>query len=110
MTQTSINSIVFLNKKTKVNINEILLLEGNINYTIVHFKEKNPILVAITLKKVESILKEYGFVRIHKSFIINMNYADSSLLTDNQISFPKNITIKVSRRKRNNLKELLTAA
>ncbi len=110
MTQLSSNSFVFFNKKTKVRIDEILLLEGNINYTIVHLKEKNPLLIAITLKKAESLLKDHGFVRIHKSFLLNINYADSSLLTENRILFKKNITIKISRRKRNELKERLSAA
>ena len=110
MTDTFTDPVVFLNKKTKVNINEILLLEGNINYTIIHFREKSPLILAITLKKAESLLKEYGFVRIHKSFILNMNFADNSLLTGNQVLFQKNIVIKVSRRKRNELKERLSAA
>ena len=110
MTNTFTNAVVFLNKKTKVNINEILFLEGNVNYTIVHFREKNPIMIAITLKKAESILKEHGFVRIHKSFILNLHYADQSLLTSNEVLFQKNIAIKVSRRKRNELKERLSAA
>lgn len=110
MTQLSTSSMVFFNKKTKVCINEILLLEGNINYTIVHLKEKKPLLIAITLKKAESLLKDHGFVRIHKSFLLNMSFADSSLLTNNRILFQKNITIKISRRKRNELKERLSAA
>jgi two-component system LytT family response regulator len=107
MNQISTTPIVFLNKKTPVNVNEILLLEGNINYTIIHFEEKSPMIIATTLKKIEAILKDYGFVRIHKSFLLNMNYADSSLLINNQV---KNIVIKVSRRKRNELKERLLAA
>jgi two-component system LytT family response regulator len=110
MTQLSTNYFVFLNKKTKVCINDILLLEGNVNYSIVHFKEKKPILIAVTLKKAESLLKDYGFVRIHKSFLLNINYADSSLLTNNEVLSQKKITIKISRRKRNELKERLSAA
>jgi len=109
MTQLSTNSFVFFPKKTKICINEILLLEGNINYTIVHLKEKNPLLIAITLKKAESLLKDHGFVRIHKSFLLNMNYADNSLLTGNEVLFQKNIIIKISRRKRNELKDRLLA-
>lgn len=110
MAQTFTEKIVFLNKKTKVDTNEILLLEANINYTIVHFKEKNPLIIAITLKKAESLLKDSGFMRIHKRFLLNMNYADSSLLTSSEVLLQKNITIKISRRKRNELKEILSAA
>lgn len=110
MTQLSSSSFVFFNKKTKVCINEILLLEGNANYTIVHLKEKNPLLIALTLKKVESLLKDHGFMRIHKKFLLNISYADSSLLTNNQLSSQKNLTIKISRRKRSELKERLSAA
>lgn len=110
MKKPVLNPIVFLNKKTKVNVNEILLLEGDVNYTIIHLKGKPAIIIASTLKKVESILKGYNFVRIHKKFLLNMNYADNSLLTNNQLLFQKNIVITVSRRKRNELKERLSAA
>lgn len=106
----STNAVVFLNKKTKVYPKEIILLEGNVNYTIVHFEQKNPLLIAITLKKVESLLKDYGFLRIHKRYIINMNYANNALLEDSNVLLRKNISIKVSRRKRNELKERLVVA
>jgi len=106
----STNAVVFLNKKTKVFPNEIILLEGNVNYTIVHFEQKTPLLIAITLKKVESLLKDYGFLRIHKRYIINMDYANNALLEDSKVLLRKNISIKVSRRKRNELKERLAVA
>ncbi|HEY1053646.1 MAG TPA: LytTR family DNA-binding domain-containing protein [Emticicia sp.] len=110
MTKICTNNFVFLNKKTKLNIDEILLLEGNINYTIVHFKKEKPLLIAITLKKAEFALKNHGFIRIHKSFLMNINYIDSSILENNKLLFKKNLIIKVSRRKRNELKERLIAA
>ncbi|MBA4849279.1 LytTR family DNA-binding domain-containing protein [Emticicia sp. BO119] len=110
MKKNLLNPIVFLNQKTAVNINEVLFLEGNVNYTIIHLEGKHPITIASTLKKIESKLKGYNFLRIHKRFLLNMTFADRSLLSNNRLLIKKNIAITVSRRKRSELKDWLTAA
>lgn len=107
MTNPLLNPIVFLNKRTMVYANEITLLEADINYTRIYFEEKAPIMVAVTLKKIEPLLEEYGFLRIHKKFLINLNYADSALLKNEVVTLPGNISIKVSRRKRSTLRRNL---
>lgn len=101
------NPEIFLNKRTKVNTSEITLLEGDINYTKIYFEQRAPLMVAVTLKKVESLLKEYGFLRVHKKFIVSLNYADYSLLTSGYILLPGGILIKISRRKSSSVKKKL---
>jgi DNA-binding LytR/AlgR family response regulator len=101
-------SIIALNKKTKVNAHEVTLLEGDINYTTVHFYEGNSLVVAVTLKKIEPLLKELDFIRIHKKFVLNLHYANQSVLNKGTITLQNNIEIKVSRRKRVELKRKLT--
>ena len=107
MTKQVPDPIVFLNKKTQVNASEITLLEGHINYTTVHFEERKSLIIATTLKKIEPLLKDHDFIRIHKRFVLNLNYADASLLKKDIITFQNNIEIKVSRRKRCELKKKL---
>jgi two-component system LytT family response regulator len=107
MTNPLLNPIVFLNKKTKVLAHEITLLEANVNYTKIYFEEKAPLMVAVTLKKIEPLLEEHGFLRIHKKFLINLNYADKSLLSNEAVTLPGNVIIKVSRRKRSTLRRNL---
>jgi two-component system, LytTR family, response regulator len=100
-------SIIALNKKTKVNAHEVTLLEADVNYTTIHFETGKPLVIAITLKKIEPLLKGHDFVRIHKKFVLNLNYASESLLNKNSIILQNDIEIKVSRRKRVELKKKL---
>jgi two-component system LytT family response regulator len=90
-----------------VNAREITLLEADINYTKIYFEEKAPMIVAVTLKKIEPLFEEHGFLRIHKKFLLNLNYADPSLLKNEIITLPGNVSIKVSRRKRSTLRRNL---
>ncbi|GAB3512683.1 LytR/AlgR family response regulator transcription factor [Emticicia fontis] len=107
MTTHSPNSAVYLNKRTMVYASEITMLEADINYTKVYFEEKAPLIVAVTLKKIQPLFEEHGFLRIHKKFIINLNYANAELLKNELITLPGNISIKVSRRKRSTLRKNL---
>lgn len=53
---------------------EIAYCKSDSNYTHFHFIDGKSILVSKTLKEFETILLEHNFFRIHRSFIINLNY------------------------------------
>lgn len=57
-----------------VNINTILYCEAEDNFTRFHFEAGNPMLICRTLKYFEEVLKDYKFIRIHRSFLINPAY------------------------------------
>lgn len=67
------------------NPQEIIRLEGEINYTWFHFSNRKPLLISKTLKEYEDILNDHGFLRIHKSHLINkvhvVNYSQNGTLT-----------------------------
>ena len=52
---------------------EIVRCEGINNYTHFYFKEKKPLLISRTLKEFEDILSDHGFVRVHKSHLVNIS-------------------------------------
>lgn len=52
---------------------EIVRCEGVNNYTHFYFKEKKPLLISKTLKEFEDILADHGFVRAHKSHLVNIS-------------------------------------
>jgi two-component system, LytTR family, response regulator len=84
---------------------EIICLEGTNNYTKLFFTDQKPLLVARTLKEYEDILTEHKFLRIHKSFLINIAHVKKmdnlgTLWLTNDISVP------VSRRKKSEVTEL----
>jgi two-component system, LytTR family, response regulator len=58
---------------TFLDINEIVSLQADSNYTIIHKKDMHKIVVTRTLKDFEDILDCNLFLRIHKSYIINLS-------------------------------------
>ncbi|MBN2237773.1 MAG: response regulator transcription factor [Bacteroidales bacterium] len=57
-------------------INEIVALSSDRNYTRFYFLERPNIIVSKTLKEFENMLVDYGFMRVHRSHVINLKYID----------------------------------
>ncbi len=55
-----------------IDVKDILFCKADDNYTEIHLKEAKK-LVSKTLKYFETSLSEYGFARIHKSYLVNVN-------------------------------------
>ena len=56
---------------------DIIYCKADDNYTELFLKNNQKKLVSKTLKYFEDILKESGFARIHKSFLVNVSYIAS---------------------------------
>lgn len=52
----------------------ILYIEGDNNYSIFHFKNGSKLVISKTLSYIENLVKTYSFLRVHKSYIINVKY------------------------------------
>ncbi|UBM62494.1 LytTR family DNA-binding domain-containing protein [Candidatus Sulfidibacterium hydrothermale] len=68
---------LILNTSDKVFVLEIAQLvhcEAQDNYVKIFVREKDPILIAKTLKELEEMLTPYGFFRIHQSHLVNLNF------------------------------------
>ncbi len=59
----------------KLETHRIMFAKAEENYTKV-YTDENDYLVSTTLKKLAEILNMAHFIRIHRSFIVNMNYID----------------------------------
>nr|WP_260171642.1 LytTR family DNA-binding domain-containing protein [Pedobacter cryoconitis] len=59
---------------TLIDLNEIIHIEADSNYSIFHLDNRDKITVSKVLKDYEEILPENQFIRIHKSSIVNLNY------------------------------------
>ncbi len=53
---------------------DILYCEGENNYTRFTFTKHKPMIVSKTLGEYEELLAEHGFIRIHKSYLVNTKY------------------------------------
>ena len=69
-------SLLIINHKTskKILINDVALLKGDINYTIFQLQCRKEKVVSHSIKFFEPFLETHGFLRVHRSFMINPNY------------------------------------
>ena len=85
---------------------EIIRLEGESNYTKFFFANKATLLTSHTLKDYEEILINHGFIRIHKSHLVNklhvVNYTTDGMLTMSDLS-----KVEISRRRKEEVMERL---
>lgn len=87
---------------------EIMLLQADINYTIIHFKDGEKFIVATPLKSLQSRLESFNFYRTHKSFMVNLECVKHFSELHKQVQMTDNKKIIVSRRRVNGLKKSLS--
>ena len=91
-----------------VSIRDIVHLESDKNYTFFFIADGKKHLVSKTLKEYEELLSEYGFIRVHQSHLINVDYIDRYEKKDGGYVVMKDGTsIPVSTRKKEELIGLL---
>jgi two-component system, LytTR family, response regulator len=50
---------------------DIIRLEASSNYTVFYFTNRKPLLIARVLREFEQMLSHLGFIRIHRSHLVN---------------------------------------
>lgn len=94
------------NGEITLSLGEIFCLNGDRNYTFIHTKS-GKILSAKTLAHYESILEDKGFLRCHRSFLVNGSHI--AKIQDNLIIMKDGSSLPLSRRKKTKLKSFLRA-
>ncbi|TDG36922.1 response regulator transcription factor [Pedobacter changchengzhani] len=83
-----------------VDIDDIIHIEADSNYSIFHLNNHDKIAVSKVLREFEEILPTDQFFRIHKSSIINLNYLKEYNSKNGLLALLKNgESINVSRRR-----------
>jgi two-component system, LytTR family, response regulator len=83
------------------NISDIIHLEAQSNYTVIHFKDHHKLTASRTLKEFEELLPNDTFFRPHHSHLINLNYIKRYLKGDGgQIEMQNGNYVDVARRKK----------
>lgn len=81
-------------------VDEILRLEADSSYTHIHLTNRKPFVASKTLKHFEEMLEEFGFIRTHKSHLVNPRFINR-ISNDNEFVLLKDGTrVEVSRRKK----------
>jgi len=84
--------------------NEITYCQADSNYCVIHTAESRKIIVSKTLTSLESMLNTDNFVRIHRSYIVNMNHIKQvSVVDGSEVVLKDGTKLPVSRRKKDEL-------
>ena len=78
---------------------EIIRCEGENNYTTFYLVNGKKLVVSHTLKDYEAILTDYGFLRVHKSHLINLKCV-THMDRDGNIMLNHGHSVPVSRRRK----------
>lgn len=68
-----------------IEVDDIVSLQADSNYTIIHMRDMQKLVISKTLKDFEELLDENQFVRIHKSYIVHLRYIKEYSTTDGGI-------------------------
>lgn len=94
------------NESYKLNLNQIVYFESSLKHTKAHMSDGNVIEYNVNLKDIEKKLYHGDFIRVHKSFIANLNhikkYSRQSIIFDSDMEIP------ISRSYMNVVKEMIT--
>ena len=90
-------------------LNEILRLEADRNYTFIHLTNKKPFIASKTLKYFEEMLDEFGFIRTHKSHLVNPVHVVRLSHDHEHVFLTDGSKIEISRRKKEEVQQQLSA-
>jgi two-component system LytT family response regulator len=57
-----------------VKVNEIVYIESDSRYSTIHLISGEKVMVSQVLKYYQEMLEEFGFYRVHRSYLINLEY------------------------------------
>ena len=101
-------SLHTLDKIIIVNLNEIIRCESDSNNTMFFLQNDKSIFVTKTLKYFADLLKPCGFLRVHQSHLVNLQYISAFIKTDGGYLMLKNgNSVPVSVRKKSEVIEVL---
>ncbi len=81
-------------KIIRINLADIKYIEGMREYLRIHIENQPPVMTLMSMKKMEEYLPVKKFMRVHRSFIVNLNKITT--IERNRIVFDKDVYIPVS--------------
>lgn len=90
-----------------VNVDDIVYIKSDNNYSTFFLKNDKEIIVSKTLKSFEEKLKGLPFLRSHQSYLVNLNLIQSYDKKNDAIVIADNITLPISQSKKHLLNDFL---
>ncbi len=78
----------------KIELSDIKYIEGMREYVRIHLIHDKPVMTLISMKKLEEALPSDSFMRVHRSYIVNLNRITT--IERSRIVYDENVYIPVS--------------
>ena len=89
-------------------LQSIISCEADDNYTTLILKDNKKIVVSCTLKLIEEMLEDHSFIRVHRSFLVNIDEVEKYVKADGGYVVMSNGThVYISRNKKEELMKKL---
>jgi two-component system LytT family response regulator len=90
-----------------VDVSEIVRFQSEGSYTEVYLKDRKKIVVSRLIKEFDELLSTEGFIRIHQSHLINLDFVFCFEKADNRVVMKDDSQVPVSVRKKETVLHLL---
>ena len=81
-------------KILRIKLSDIKYIEGMREYVRIHIENQRPVMALMSMKKIEAFLPQQRFMRVHRSYIVNLLKVNT--IERNRILFEPDIRIPVS--------------
>lgn len=89
-----------------IELSRIVYVSAQVNYSVFHLEGGESILTSLPLSIYAPLLEKHGFMRIHKSHLLNLQYlGQCSIQRFMLLTLPCGHTLKIARRRRTFLKK-----
>lgn len=93
-----------------IEVKNIIKCQADSNYTLIFLNDGSKVLSTKTLKEYNKLLDEKTFMRVHNSYLININHIKKYIKGDGgQVIMSDDSIVEVSRRRKSSLMEALKA-
>ncbi len=92
-------------KIIKIELAKVTYIEGMREYVRIHLLNHEPVMTLVGMSKIEEALPKDSFMRVHRSFIVNLNTITT--IERNRIVYDKNVYIPISEGYREAFKKFI---
>jgi two-component system LytT family response regulator len=91
-------------------VQSIISCEANDNYTTLLLKDRKKVVVTGTLKAIEELLEDFSFLRVHRSYLVNLDEVEKYVKADGgYLVMSDGAQIFISRNKKDELLKRLVS-
>lgn len=92
-------------KLMRINLSDIKYIEGMREYVRIYMTGQKPLMTLVSMKKIEEYLPGSKFMRVHRSYIVNLEKITT--IDRNRIIFDNNVYIPISGQYNQNFQDYL---